>query len=129
MASQKSTALVPVPNGRTDLAKRVEKPDDALRLVKDDVNLIDREEVKKYLPDILGRALARIWIDTKFAHSFELDPKQTLANAGVHVPENMTIEYDKPRSDRPKIIVYERPSGSRFKVRVLYLQLVMLAGK
>ena len=29
-------------------------------LVEDDIELIDRESVKRYLPDILGRALARV---------------------------------------------------------------------
>ena len=38
----------------------------ALQLVDKDLFLKNREDVKKYLPDILGRVLARIWIDKTF---------------------------------------------------------------
>ena len=31
--------------------------------------------------------------------------------------------------DRPRIVVYEKRPGSKFKVRVFYLQLVMMAGR
>ena len=31
--------------------------------------------------------------------------------------------------DRPRIVVFEQRPGSKFKVRVLYLQLVMMAGR
>jgi hypothetical protein len=47
----------------------------------------------------------------------------------VHLPEEISIEFSKAVADRPKIIVYEQRPNSRFKVRVLYLQLVMMAGK
>ena len=89
---------------------------------------MDRDAVKKFLPDILGRALARMWIDNEFQISFSEDPKGALENAGVYLPEEMTIEFSKKISDRPKIIVYEKPNNSKFKIRILYLQLVMLAG-
>ncbi|MBF9046413.1 hypothetical protein LSUCC0031_04715 [Rhodobacterales bacterium LSUCC0031] len=102
---------------------------DPLRLVRDDIHLHDREEVRKYLPDILGRALARIWIDQSFAQSFATDPKKTLEQAGVYLPDNMFIEFEKGSSDRPKIIVFESQPNSKFRMRVLYLQLVMMAGK
>ena len=41
-----------------------------LELVDKDLILKNREEVKKYLPDILGRVLARIWIDKSLKESF-----------------------------------------------------------
>lgn len=102
---------------------------DPLRLVRDDVHLHDREEVRKYLPDILGRALARMWIDQSFGDAFATDPKKTLEQAGVFLPDNMAIELDKGSKDRPKIIVFESQPKSKFRIRVLYLQLVMMAGK
>lgn len=129
MAASTSTALVPVARGEVALARKDTAMTDPLRLVRDDVHLHDREEVRKYLPDILGRALARIWIDQSFAQSFATDPKLTLEKAGVHLPDNMAIEFAKASSDRPKIIVYESQPNSKFRMRVLYLQLVMMAGK
>ena len=101
----------------------------ALELVDKDLILKNRTEVKKYLPDILGRVLARIWIDQSFKESFKLDPKQVLNDNGVYLPEEMILEFQKPNSDRPKIIVYEKNQKSNFKVRVVQLQLVMLAGR
>ena len=89
----------------------------------------NRSEVTKYLPDILGRVLARIWIDTKFKEEFEQDPQKTLEFNGVYLPEDMSIEFQKPNSDRPRIVVYEQRPNSRFRLRVLYLQLIMMAGR
>jgi len=129
MAGSKSTALVPVAHREVTIARRGTKITDPLRLVRDDVHLSDREQVRKYLPDILGRALARIWIDQSFAQSFATDPKRTLEQAGVYLPDNMFIEFEKGSSDRPKIIVFEIQPNSKFRMRVLYLQLVMMAGK
>ena len=53
----------------------------------------------------------------------------TLEKNGVHLPENMYLEFQKPNADRPRIVVYEQKPNSKYKVRVFYLQLVMMAGK
>ena len=130
-----------VPSKSTDLIKFNEKknklpikfnPKDVnqiLELVDKDLILKNREEVKKYLPDILGRVLARIWIDKSFKESFKLNPRQVLNDNGVFLPDEMILEFQKPNSDRPKIIVYEKKENSNFKIRVVQLQLVMLAGR
>jgi hypothetical protein len=129
MAGSKSTALVVVPRGEVSLTRRVDGIANPLRLVRENLHLHDREEVRKFLPDILGRALARIWIDQNFASAFASDPKKTLEEAGVHLPENMSIEFETASRDRPKIIVFESQPNSKYRMRVLYLQLVMMAGK
>ena len=100
-----------------------------LELVDKDLILKNREEVKKYLPDILGRVLARIWIDKSFKENFKSNPRQVLNDNGVFLPDDMILEFQKPNSDRPKIIVYEKKKNSNFKIRVVQLQLVMLAGR
>ena len=92
-------------------------------------HLKNRSEVRKFLPDILGRVLARIWIDSNFKEQFENDPQKTLEFNGVFLPDDMHIEFQKPNSDRPRIVVYEQRPNSRFKLRVLYLQLIMMAGR
>ena len=100
-----------------------------LDLVDDEIFLENRNEVKKYLPEILGRVLARIWIDENFKVSFKTNPLQTLADNGVFLPEEMFLEFQKPDTKRPKIVVYERKGKSNFKVRVVQLQLIMMAGR
>jgi len=130
-----------IPSKSTDLVKFSEKKSNlpikfdpkevknALELVDKDLILKNREDVKKYLPDILGRVLARIWIDKSFKDNFKSNPKEVLNDNGVFLPDDMILEFQKPNSDRPKIIVYEKKEKSTFKVRVVQLQLVMLAGR
>ena len=100
-----------------------------LDLVDNEIFLENRNEVKKYLPEILGRVLARIWIDEKFNHDFSMNPRGTLESNGVFLPETMDVEFQKPNSSRPRIVVYEKSRESKFRTRIFYLQLVMMAGR
>ncbi len=130
MTPSKSTALVKVSDTSTDVATRNGQRHPAqMLLAGEDITLHNREEVRKRLPDILGRALARAWLDDVFQSHFMTNPLQALAESGVHLPDTMLIEVTKSMADRPKIVVYEQQAGSKFKSRVLYLQLVMVAGK
>ena len=131
VASSKSTDLIKLNEKKTKLPIKFDpnNVNNALELVDKDLILKNREEVKKYLPDILGRVLARIWIDKSFKESFKSNPRQVLNDNGVFLPDDMILEFQKPNSDRPKIIVYEKKKNSNFKVRVVQLQLVMLAGR
>ena len=127
----KSTDLVKFNNKKSNLPIKFDQNEvkQALELVDKDLILKNRQDVKKYLPDILGRVLARIWIDKSFKDSFKSNPKEVLNDNGVFLPDDMILEFQKPNSDRPKIIVYEKKEKSNFKVRVVQLQLVMLAGR
>ena len=127
----KSTDLVKFSDKKSNLPIKFDPKDvkNALELVDKDLILKNREDVKKYLPDILGRVLARIWIDKSFKDNFKSNPKEVLNDNGVFLPDDMILEFQKPNSDRPKIIVYEKKEKSNFKVRVVQLQLVMLAGR
>tara|TARA_B100000609_G_C17002442_1_gene324361 strand:+ start:265 stop:657 length:393 start_codon:yes stop_codon:yes gene_type:complete len=129
--SSKSTDLIKLNEKKTKLPIKFDpnNVNNALELVDKDLILKNREEVKKYLPDILGRVLARIWIDKSFKENFKSNPRQVLNDNGVFLPDDMILEFQKPNSDRPKIIVYEKKKNSNFKVRVVQLQLVMLAGR
>ena len=129
MSANSQRALIPIK--KLSPPAVIEKNRDLapLDLVNGNISLSSRDEVKKLLPDIIGKALARIWIDPIFHKDFSLDPQTTLEKNGVYLPETMVVEFQKPNSDRPRIVVYERRPGSKFKVRIFYLQLVMMAGR
>ena len=131
MKSSKSTELIKIDEQTSKLPVKFNSKEinNALKLVDKDLYLQNREDVKKFLPDILGRVLARIWIDTNFKENFKSNPESVLSENGVFLPDDMILEFQKPNSDRPKIIVYEKKADSNFKVRVVQLQLVMLAGR
>ena len=131
MKSSKSTELIKIDEKTSKLPVKFNSKEinNALKLVDKDLHLQNREDVKKFLPDILGRVLARIWIDTHFKENFKSDPETVLSENGVFLPDDMILEFQKPNSDRPKIIVYEKKDNSKFKVRVVQLQLVMVAGR
>ena len=131
MKSSKSTELIKIDEQTSKLPVKFNSKEinNALKLVDKDLYLQNREDVKKFLPDILGRVLARIWIDTNFKENFKSDPEAVLCENGVFLPDDMILEFQKPNSDRPKIIVYEKKADSKFKVRVVQLQLVMIAGR
>lgn len=128
MSASKSRALVPISSNSVISTNGSDKYKD-FHLVNDTVNLQNRAEVKDKLPDILGRVLARAWLDKDFLESFRANPLAVLASGGVNLPEAIHIEFQKPESDRPKVVVYEQPENSKLKLRVFYLQLVMVAGR
>ena len=125
---KQSKSLIPVKNNEVAVVKAGNNKD-PLNISEKLQHFKNRDEVKKFLPDILGRVLARIWIDSEFREEFSVDPQKTLEFNGVYLPEDMYIEFQKPNSDRPKIVVYQQRPKSKFKLRVLYLQLVMMAGR
>lgn len=98
-------------------------------LVRHETRLRNREQVERYLPDILGRALARIWIDPGFRDRFAADPVAVLAYYDVFLPENIEIEFVAEANSRPQVVVYERPIRHMPRRRLLYLQLVLTAAR
>ena len=129
MNSNNSNALVPLKNGNLPavVTKKRELP--VLSLVREELYLENRHAVREQLPDILGRVLARIWIDENFKDTFKKDPLKALSDNGVFLPDEMFLEFQKPDTKRPKIVVYEKKGKSNFKVRVVQLQLIMMAGR
>jgi len=114
-----STALVPYENKHISFV---------FSLVEDDIELVDRESVKRYLPDILGRALARSWIDQEYKKSLMFDVKSTLAKGGVIIPDEYECVFETTTGQRAKIVVYEK-ARNNFKIRVCGLSLTMIASR
>ena len=129
MSEKKSKALVPVKKVLPPAVKGAKDTNKPFELVNGNLKLTSREDVRNLLPDILGKVLARVWLDPSFHREFSQDPQKTLEINGVFLPENMSIEFQKQNTDRPRIVVYEQKPNSKFKLRVFYLQLVMMAGR
>ncbi|OUU50215.1 MAG: hypothetical protein CBC25_08820 [Pelagibacteraceae bacterium TMED65] len=126
---KKKTPNLPIKAKQNEVITVNQEKSNSLEITQKLHHLKNRADVRKFLPDILGRVLARIWIDSNFKEEFEQDPQKTLEFNGVYLPEDMSIEFQKPNSDRPRIVVYEQRPNSRFRLRVLYLQLIMMAGR
>ena len=128
MSNSASRSLVPVAKRNLSI-KPASQIAAAASLNENNHRFTSRDDVKKYLPDILGKVLARIWIDPEFHRDFSSNPTKTLAKNGVILPENTEVEFQREDTQRPRIVVFERRPGSKFKLRVFYLQLVMMAGR
>ncbi len=101
----------------------------ALDLVDVETSLGDRAQVEKFLPDILGRALARCWIDRVFRAAFLADPVRTLSVHRIRLPASIRIHVVTEGQTRPMVVVSEEGLHGSPARRLLYLQLVMVAGK
>lgn len=95
------------------------------KLVDEDINLNSRADIKLQLPDILGRALARSWIDPDYKRQLEIDVQSTLLAGGITIPDQYICEYDKSNGQRAKIVVYEM--SGKLKLKVCGLSLTMMA--
>ena len=95
------------------------------KLVDEDIDLSTRAEVKAQLPDILGRALARSWVDDVYKKQLQTCVHTTLALGGVAIPDDYICEYETTSGQRAKIVVFEQTG--KLKLRVCGLSLTMVA--
>ena len=95
------------------------------KLVDEDINLDTRQQVKDQLPEILGRALARSWIDRAYNQKLQENVRATLLEGGVSIPNSYDFVYEKKNGQRAKIVVYE--NTGKLKLRVCGLHLTMMA--
>ena len=98
---------------------------DVSRFSEQDIVLESEEQIQKYLPEVLGQALARTWIDKRFLDAFYEYPVEVLERGGVYLPSSVSVEFKKEKDQRPKVIVYENDKKSKRKL--LELKLVMVA--
>ena len=100
---------------------------DLSRFSEQDLILETDTDIQKYLPDVLGQALARTWVDKRFLDAFFNYPVEILERGGVYRPEKIQLEFSKEEKSRPKVTVFERTKEGRKKV--LELKLIMVAEK
>ena len=98
---------------------------DLSRFSEQDIVLESEQQIQKYLPEVLGQALARTWIDKRFLDAFYEYPVEVLERGGVYLPRSVSVEFKKEKDQRPKVIVYENDNKSKRKL--LELKLVMVA--
>ena len=98
---------------------------DLSRFSEQDIVLESEQQIQKYLPEVLGQALARTWIDKRFLDAFFEYPVEVLERGGVYLPSSVSVEFKKEKDQRPKVIVYENDKKSKRKL--LELKLVMVA--
>ena len=98
---------------------------DLSRFSEQDIVLESEKQIQKYLPEVLGQALARTWIDKRFLDAFYEYPVEVLERGGVYLPSSVSVEFRKEKDQRPKVIVYENDKKSKRKL--LELKLVMVA--
>ena len=98
---------------------------DLSRFSEQDIILESEADIQKYLPDVLGQALARTWIDKRFLDAFFDYPVEILERGGVYLPEKIQLEFIKEKNSRPKVTVFEKTKNGRKKI--LELKLIMVA--
>ena len=96
------------------------------RFSEPDMILESEHQIQKYLPEVLGQALARTWIDKRFLDAFYNYPVEVLERGGVYLPDSVSVEFKKEKNERPKVIVFENKKNSK-KRKLLELKLVMVA--
>ena len=80
--------------------------------------------IQEFLPEVLGQALARTWIDKRFLEAFYEYPEEILERGGVYLPDHISVEFMKKDKSRPKVVVYENRNNKR---KILELKLIMVA--
>ena len=80
MSEKNSKALVPIKKVLPPSIKEGKDGINPFELVNGNIQLQTREDVRSLLPDILGKVLARVWLDPSFHREFSQDPQKTLEN-------------------------------------------------
>ena len=98
---------------------------DLSRFSEQDIILETEDQIQEFLPEVLGQALARTWIDKRFLEAFYEYPEEILERGGVYLPDHISVEFMKKEKSRPKVVVYE--NGHKKRRKILELKLIMVA--
>ena len=98
---------------------------DLSRFSEQDIILETEDQIQEFLPEVLGQALARTWIDKRFLDAFYKYPEEILERGGVYLPDHISVEFMKKNKSRPKVVVYE--NGNKKRRKILELKLIMVA--
>ena len=86
---------------------------DLSRFNEQDIILENEEQIQEFLPEVLGQALARTWIDKRFLNAFHTFPVEILERRGVYLPDHISVEFSKEEKSRPRVVVYENTKKNK----------------
>lgn len=91
--------------------------------------VINSSQIKERIIDYLGAVLARCWVDRTLLDKIDANPHQALRHIGILLPPEIDIKVERANQQRPRLVIYEYNAERTMRVRVCYLQLLMMAGK
>jgi hypothetical protein len=91
--------------------------------------IITANQIKERIIDYLGAVLARCWVDRTLLDKIEANPHQALRHIGILLPPEIDIKVERSNQQRPRLVIYEYNADRSMRMRICYLQLMMMAGK
>ena len=91
--------------------------------------LSNEAEVRKELPQVIGKLLALCWINNELASYFLSNTKNFLDKIKIELPDSIIIEVKKETKAKPSITVFQIAEGSKFKQRLFKLSLKLIANR
>lgn len=107
-------------------------PEDIIEAVKTLIPaqiLTNEAEVRRELPQVLGKLLALCWINQELAGFFLSDTRIFLEKIQISLPENIVIEVKKEVRAKPSITVFQIEEGRKYKQRLFKLSLKLIANR
>ena len=89
--------------------------------------LSNEAEVRKELPQVIGKLLALCWINNELASYFLSNTKNFLDKIKIELPDSIIIEVKKETKAKPSITVFQIAEGSKYKQRLFKLSLKLIA--
>lgn len=91
--------------------------------------LSNEAEVRKELPQVIGKLLALCWINNELASYFLSNTKNLLDKIKIELPDSIIIEVKKETKAKPSITVFQIAEGRKYKQRLFKLSLKLIANR
>ena len=102
---------------------------DAIKILIPAQVLHNETEVRRELPQILGRLLAFSWINEELAAFLLNDTKEFLESINISLPPSIVVEVTQEKKAKPSITVYQIEKGKKFRQRLFKLSLKLMANR
>jgi hypothetical protein len=126
METSSSTSLVIVETQDGEIPERIVI---AVRTLVPAQVLSNEAEVRKELPQVIGKLLALCWINNELASYFLSNTKNFLDKIKIELPDSIIIEVKKETKAKPSITVFQIAEGSKYKQRLFKLSLKLIANR
>ena len=126
METSSSTSLVIVETQDDEIPERIVV---AVRTLVPAQVLSNEAEVRKELPQVIGKLLALCWINNELSSYFLSNTKNFLDKIKIELPDSIIIEVKKETKAKPSITVFQIAEGSKYKQRLFKLSLKLIANR